>query len=237
MGPQVQTLAQSMAMLEPAYGEQRALINEQIQGLGAASQVKRDRLDAAKVDAFNTVNDQALGRGVGAAFSGVPLHEQTKYLSTQYLPGIKDIELQEGAERMQLRGTLAQLNTQQNTAALSRIDQQQAALNQWNLQQAQLEAQRREAELDRIFQREERIAGQKFTASQNAAAAAVKAPTSVVLSELFKGYKPAYAGGQKYYTEDYIIPTLMDQQGMSRADAANAVYEYRHKVFGEGRGK
>lgn len=235
MAPQVQDLAQSMAMLEPGYAEQRGLINEQIEGLGARSQVSRDRLEGAKVNAFNTINDQALGRGVGAAFSGIPLHEQTDYLASTYLPGMQDIELKESDERMQLRGTLAQLNTQQNTAALNRIDQQQAALNQWNLQQAQIEAQRREAELDRIFRREERIAGQSFTASQNAANAPVKAPTSVVLSELFKGYKPAYAGGQKYYTEDYIIPTLMDQQGMSRADAANAVYGYRHKVFGEGR--
>lgn len=173
--PQVETLAKSMAMLDPGYNEQRGLINEQMEGLGAQSQVRRDRLEGAKVSSFNQINDQALGRGVGAAFSGIPIHEQTDYLASQYLPGMQDIEMMEGQERMQLRGTLADLNLQQRNAAIGRIDQQKQALNQWNLQQAQIEAQRRESALNRQFQTSERVASQGFTASQNAANRAAQA--------------------------------------------------------------
>lgn len=180
--PKVETLAQSMAMLEPGYAEQHGLINEQIEGLGAASQVRRDRLEGARVNAFGKINDQALSRGSAIALGGIPLHEQAEYTSDVFLPGMQDIELQEGAERMQLRNTAAQLRTQQSTAALSRIDQQQAALNQWNLSQAQIEAQRREAELNRIFQREERQASQSFTAGQNAANRAASAASQGLTS-------------------------------------------------------
>ena len=176
--PKVQTLAQSMAALNPGYSEQRGLINEQIEGLGAASDVRRQRLEGAQVNAFEKINVQARGRGGAVALGGIPLHEQAEYMSDVFLPGMQDIEMQEGAERMQLRGQLADLNLQQNTAALSRIDQQQAALNQWNLQQAQIEAQRREAELNRKFTTSERIASQNFTAGQNAASRAAQAAAS-----------------------------------------------------------
>ena len=165
--PKVETLAKSMSALEPAYSEQRGLINEQMEGLGAASEVRRERLEGAKVNNFNAINEAATGKGM--AFSGIPIHEQADYLSDVFLPGMQDIEAIESSERMQLRGTLADLNMQQRTTALSRVDQQQQALNQWNLSQAQIEASRRENELNRRFTTSERIASQKFTAEQNAA--------------------------------------------------------------------
>ena len=150
MTPQVETLAQSMASLAGGFNEQRGLINEQISGLDSLYGSKREALEGTRVKAFNTINDQATGRG--ASFSGVPLNEQIDHLSDKYLPGLTGLAEQQNSERMQYRQNIAQLNTQQQNAALSRIDQQQASLNQWNLQQAQLEAQRREAELNRQFE-------------------------------------------------------------------------------------
>lgn len=56
------------------------------------------------------------------------------------------------------------------------------------------------------------------------------------LSQLFRGYKPAYKGGKAYYTEDVIIPQIMDAYGLSEKAAKNKVYAYRKKTFGEGYG-
>lgn len=227
--PKVETLAQSVAALAGGFDEQRNLINEQIAGLSSQYGAQREALEGTRSQQFNKINEQATGRGM--AFSGIPLYEQTQYLANSYLPGLTNLANQENEERMKYRTNIAQLNSQQQQAALSRIDQQQAALNQWNLQQSQLAAQAEQARLDRQFQASQSALSRNFQAGTSAA----KAPNSVALTELFKGYKPHYAGGQKYYTEDYVIPTLMDQQGLSRKQAESSVYEYRQRVFGEGR--
>lgn len=163
--PVVQTLAQSMADLDPGFSEQRGLVNEQISGLGGLYGAQRDALEGARVKGFNTINDQAVGRG--AAFSGIPLGEQADYLADKFLPGMTNIANQENAERMTLRKEIAGINQTQNAAAISRVDQQTSALNSWNLAQAQMEAQRREAELNRQFQ-----------ASQSAADRAARAASA-----------------------------------------------------------
>lgn len=174
MEPKVQTLAQSRAALDPAFAEQRSLIEEQIGGLGAASDIRRQRLEGARVGAYDSIRDAATAMGV--SFGGFSPEEQSRYLAGTFLPGMQEIELQEGQERMQLRGQIAQLNAQQHTAALSRIDQQQSALNQWNLQQAQIEAQRREAEIQRQFQAEQNRLDRAHQSSMAAANRAASAP-------------------------------------------------------------
>lgn len=219
--PKVQTLAESMAMLEPAYAEQRGLINEQMEGLGAASDVRRERLEGAKTRAFDQINAQARGRGSAVAMGGIPLHEQAEYLSFEYLPGMQDIEMLEGQERMQLRGQIADINKESRTTALSRIDQQQQSLNQWNLQQAQIEAQRREAELHRRFTTSERIASQQFasservatqqfTASQNAAnraaSAASAGPAGLTSGQAKSALLGLMTGGNRRGADGYVSP-------------------------------
>ncbi|TXG78593.1 hypothetical protein E6Q11_00755 [Candidatus Dojkabacteria bacterium] len=160
--PKVETLAQSVAALAGGFDEQRNLINEQIAGLSSQYGAQREAIEGTRSQQFNKINEQATGRGM--AFSGIPLYEQTQYLANSYLPGLTNLANQENEERMKYRTNIAQLNSQQQQAALSRIDQQQAALNQWNLQQAQLAAQAEQARLDR-----------QFEASQNAANRAAQA--------------------------------------------------------------
>lgn len=182
--PKVETLAQSMAMLDPAYSEQKGLINEQMAGLGEKYEADRMKLEGTRSQMFNKINDQAVGRG--AAFSGIPLDEQAQYLANEFLPGQQKLLQAEKDERMQMRSTLADINSQQSLGAVSRIDQQQSALNTWNLSQAQMEAERREneiqrqwqaqqAEVDRQFQAQQSAAERQFTASQNAADRAASA--------------------------------------------------------------
>lgn len=228
MGPQVESLAQSMAMLSGGFDEQKGLINEQIGGLNALYGSKAQALEGTRVKAFNTINDQAAGRG--ASFSGIPLGEQADYLADKFLPGMVGLQEQENSERMQYRQNIAQLNTQQQTAALSRVDQQQAALNSWNLQQAQMDAQRKEAELQR-----------QFTASQNAmdrsaSAAASRsseaAPTAAqAMSDLFATNIASGADWKKDGTTERIIQTLRAQYGAAAVNQLD-VYGYRKNELG-----
>ncbi len=223
--PKVETLAKSMAALDPGYREQRNLINEQIAGLSGLYGAQREALDATKVQSFNQINDQATGRG--AAFSGIPVHEQADYLSTHYLPGLTNLANQENAERMQYRQDMARLNTEQRNIAISRIDQQQSALNQWNLQQAQLQAQARENELNRKFQAAQNAADRAAQAAEGAANRAANAPD--LYADIFNTFTKT-AGGDRYvsganYKQQKAFAA---RYGMSGADFDRNYAQFRN---------
>lgn len=165
--PTVQSLSDVYNELNSAYAGGRDVINEQISGLGEKYGAQRTALEAEKVQGFDTINEQATGRGM--AFSGIPLDEQAKYLSTKYLPGVQQLDYQQNAEVLTMRGQLADIDKEQRLGAMSRIDQQQSALNQWNLTQMQIQSQAAEAEKQRAWQAEQNRIDQQFQATQNAA--------------------------------------------------------------------
>ena len=165
--PTVQSLSDVYNELNSAYAGGRDVINEQISGLGEKYGAQRTALEAEKVQGFDTINEQATGRGM--AFSGIPLDEQAKYLSTKYLPGMQQLDYQQNAEVLTMRGQLADIDKEQRLGAMSRIDQQQSALNQWNLTQMQIQSQAAEAEKQRAWQAEQNRIDQQFQATQNAA--------------------------------------------------------------------
>ena len=148
--PKVQTLAEAMAELNPAYAQSQKVIQKRQAGLGAKYDAQRAGITAERGEGFNTINNQATARG--GSFSGVPVEEQSRYLATKYLPGLQQADYQQNEEDLTLQGELANINKEIRVGAIGRIDQQQSALNAWNLQQQQLEAQRREAEANRAFQ-------------------------------------------------------------------------------------
>lgn len=174
--PTVQSLSDVYNELNSAYSGGRDVINEQIAGLGEKYDAQRSALDAEKVQGFNAINDQATGRGM--AFSGIPLDEQANYLSTKYLPGMQQLTQQQNAETLTMRGQLADIEKEQRLGAMSRIEQQQSALNQWNLTQLQIQAQAEEAEKQRVWQAQQNKLDQQFQASQNAANRAASAARS-----------------------------------------------------------
>ena len=229
--PRVQTLAESMAMLEPGFSEQRGLINEQMGMVDTQADITRQRLEGSKTKAFTQINEQAARRGVGAAFSGIPIDKQTTYLADTFLPGMQQVELDATKERMQLRGQVADLNMQLRTSALSRVDQQQSALNQWNLAQAQIEAQRREAELQRQFTAEQSRLDREFQAGQNAANRAAQAAAS--RPDLYADISAVFR--ETWGKDKYVHPTNYAQQkafageyGMSGAEFDKKFAHFRN---------
>lgn len=232
--PKVQTLAEAMAELNPAYAQSQQVIEKRQAGLGAKYDAQRAGITAERGEGFNTINNQATARG--GSFSGVPVEEQSRYLATKYLPGLQQADYQQNEEDLTLQGQLAGISKEKRLGALSRIEQQQSALNSWNMQQQQLEAQRREAEANRAFQAQQSRIDRQFQAGQNSLRD--QGPTvQQSLVTLFSDYKPHYEGGTKWQTERSIIPTLMANYNMSEKDAKELAYSYRKKTFGEGYGR
>lgn len=174
--PKVQTIAQAMKELNPAYAESKAIVGKQQAGLGAKYDAQRAGITAERGEGFNVINNQATARG--GSFSGIPVEEQARYLSTKFLPGMQQANYQQNEEGLAMQGQLAEINKQQRLGAVGRVDQQKAALNSWNMQQQTLEQQRKEAEKQRQFQAEQSRLDQQFTAGQNAANRAASASSS-----------------------------------------------------------
>lgn len=163
--PTVQTLDQIMAELQPGYTAQRGVIAKGIQNTNEAYKASELALDAAKTQGFNQINEQATGRGI--AFGGIPITEQADYLSTKYLPGVQAARAKQGEDILTLEGQNAALDTDIRNRAMGSRDTQLASANEWNLQQAQLEAQAREAELNRQAQAREAAANRAASVAAN----------------------------------------------------------------------
>ena len=204
--PTVQTLDQIMAELQPGYASQRNIIGQSIANTNETYKADELALDAARTQGFNQINEQATGKGIGRAFSGIPISEQAEYLSTKYLPGKQAAKAKQRDSLLTLEGQNASLDTDIRNRAFGARENQQSHLNQWNLQQQQQQA---AAEAARV-QRE-------FEARENATNRAAQAPNGLSGSELNlwasnyvkgkqgtdKKISPSayYAGFSDFYTE------------------------------------
>lgn len=192
--PRVQTLAEAMRDLDPAYASSRDMIAKRQQALPAKYDAQRAGIYAARGEGFNTINNQATGRG--ASFSGIPQDEQARYLSTKFLPGLQQADFQQNEEDLNLQGQLAGIDKEQRLGAQSRVDKQQSDLNAWNQMIAQQEFQAREAEKQRQFQEREAAAERSFRASQSALARAANAPKKLSPFQSAMNVIAAGVGGQ-----------------------------------------
>lgn len=139
--PKVQALNDIISSLNPAFQADRSLIATQQKGLNNKYGSQRTALDASKVQGFNDINTQAVGKGL--AFSGIPVSEQANYLSTKYLPGMQALNEQQNTESMGLQSALNAINKEQRLKALDTRQTQQSALQTYleNERQRQFTAQ------------------------------------------------------------------------------------------------
>lgn len=192
--PRVQTLAEAMRDLDPAYASSRDMIAKRQQALPAKYDAQRAGIYAARGEGFNTINNQATGRG--ASFSGIPQDEQARYLSTKFLPGLQQADFQQNEEDLNLQGQLAGIDKEQRLGAQGRVDKQQSDLNAWNQMIAQQEFQAREAEKQRQFQERQAAAERSFRASQSALTRAANAPRKLSPFQSAMNVIAAAVGGQ-----------------------------------------
>lgn len=145
--PQVQSLAQIMTDLDPGLAPSRDAIAKSQALLPQKYAAQKSALIAERGQGFNTINNQATGRG--GSFSGIPIDEQATYLSTKFLPGMQAADTQMNEDSLALERESAGLYKDVYNNAFNTRNQQQGTLDNWNLEQARMEAQARENALDR----------------------------------------------------------------------------------------
>lgn len=222
--PKVQSLAQAMKELNPAYSASQKIVNKQISNLKSTEAANIAGLNAMKGQSFNAINNQATGRG--ASFSGIPIDEQATYLSTKFLPGVQQAQADTRDATLNLQGRLADMRKEIRTNALSRIDQQRSQLNQWNMQQAQFKERREEAARERTFKAQQDALARQFSASQAAAsrAASRAAESTPSANQYLASWAELQGENNKDYQSNWsfeklIMPSLRANYGLSRDEA------------------
>lgn len=200
--PTVQSLDQIMAELQPGYTAQRGVIAKGIQNTNETYKANDLALDASKTQGFNQINEQATGKGVGRAFSGMPIVEQADYLSTKYLPGKQQAKAQQQKDILTLEGQNAALDTDVRNRAFGSRETQQSSLNQYNLQMAAQEAAAEAARIQRDFTASEAAKDRANQNAQNAAnraaSARSSAPKAADKTQLVLGLLKEGMGGDGY---------------------------------------
>lgn len=210
--------------LNPAFNPQRDLINQQLALIPGQTQAAKSGLEQAKVNAFRDVDTNARGRGV--YFSGFRPDAQARYIGEKFLPAVANVEAQ---------GLQQQTALQKALNEIAIIQRQQATGNL----QGVLDREQRDRQFQAQQAAEQQARAQQAAASRGgggggrAAASQGPPPLAQGISQLFQGYRPANQGGEAYYTENFIIPQLMQAYGMSRGDAERTAYSYRKQNFGE----
>lgn len=123
--------------LDASYNPSRQSINDRINSLQGAEQADMQGLQGTQTQAFGDIVNNAQERGV--AFGGVPLGEQAKYTSTQFLPAVAKLKSNYVQARGGLSDALNSLNLDQNKTALSIREAQQG--RDFQAQQAELQRQ------------------------------------------------------------------------------------------------
>lgn len=224
--PKVQSLDKLMAELQPGYAGQKKVIGQQIANTDETYKATDLALDAAKTEGFNQINEQATGKGL--AFGGVPIQEQADYLSTKYLPGKQAAKAQQQSDTLKLQGDLALLDTDIRNRAFSSRDTQIASVNQWNLQQASLEAQAKQAALDRQLTASENAKNRAAQAAEGAAGRAASAPKKVEPKQAALAIISQGLGGDGFVSPStfQIARDMYVQAGGKASDFASQFWKY-----------
>jgi len=106
-----------IASLNSVYQPQIGLIQKQQAALPQQAQAQVDALGAKKDQAFGDILNGARQRGLG--FSGIPLGDQAKYLSTDYAPALANLQTASTNQATSLQQAILQLQQQQNTQGQS----------------------------------------------------------------------------------------------------------------------
>lgn len=218
MTPKVQSLADIMTELAPAYNQQTSLIQQQQAGLGEKYTAQQSALEAQKTSGFNQINNQATGRGM--SFSGIPLDEQASYLADTYLPAVANLKASQNTESTQLQSQLADIYSNQYTQAYNARNTQQSSLDQWNLQQMQNEFTASESAKDRAA-----------TAANKAADNAAPTAQQYMTDAFSDAITTNPSGWRSDYSTEGIIDDLATQYGMTQQEASDMAYKWRKSKF------
>lgn len=235
--PVVQTLDQIIAELAPGAQGQIDNIGKRRELLSTQATAQKAGLDAAKVNGFNTINNQMTGRGI--SFGGIAADEQAQYLAEKYLPGLAAVDASVNERNLGLDNEVAKIQADIRNNAIQMRETQRKDLNAWNMQQESLRAQADAARLDREFRARESAANRSFQASQSALSRTAAAGPSrdQYLMDYFEDLSNSASSAGKDWRKNGstessgVIGQVAARYGLSHNDAKKFVYEKRKQWY------
>lgn len=112
-----QALEDIIKELDASYAPSRQLINQQIDAIPTQADAQVAGLNSQKDQAFNDITDGARSRGIG--FSGIPLAEQAKYTSSEFLPAVAKVRQAATDQKTSLLDALNKSSQEQRGQAYS----------------------------------------------------------------------------------------------------------------------
>lgn len=218
-------IAEQTAALQPQY----QLIDESINQNDQSGQAQIQGLEATKNKAFKGIEQAASDKGM--FFSGFSPNEQADYTASTYLPALAQLQGTIAGARTQLLTKKAELGKSAFDTATQMREKDLAVLNDWNRMTAEQQFQASQADKQRAFEAQQNEANRQAESRNASAGRAASTPnTSQFLVQAFSGYDPK---NMKNYTEREVIPALMANYNMTKAQASNLAYTYRKQVYNE----
>lgn len=157
------TLQQILRELAPAYNPQVKQIQARQALIPGQIQAEEQGLQAKQTQAFDDILGGARRRGTGIAFGGIPLAEQAKYTSTEYLPALARLRQSGREQAMSLQDALLGIGERKNTLAQQLLQQTRDR----RLQQQQFQEGKRQFNLSLEEQRRARQAAARSAAASS----------------------------------------------------------------------
>lgn len=187
--PQIQSIESRRALIDPQIAEEE-------KGLGAK-----------QTQAFEDILGGARRRGLG--FSGIPLSEQAKYTSTEYLPALARLRQQGNEQKLSLQDAILGIRERRDTLA-----------QQLRQQEQDREEQQRQFNLNYQLQKEQQAAQERasrassggggFSPSYGGGGGGVPAPKASVQRRKDGGFNFQDANGRPLSAAGYAAATGQD---------------------------
>ncbi len=142
----VPSLGQITRELNNVYNPQVKLLQDKQAAIPGQIQSEETGLQAKQTQAFDDILGGARRRGLG--FAGIPLQEQAKYTSTEFLPALARLRQQGNEQRMGLEEAILGVRERQNNMAYQTregILSREMAMRQLREQQRQFNESQRAA--------------------------------------------------------------------------------------------
>lgn len=135
------TLSQVINELNPTYKPQIASVRAQQAMIPQNIANETKGLEAKQTQAFDTILGGARQRGLG--FSGIPLAEQAKYASTEFLPAVARLQQQGNEQKLSLEQAILGIRERRDTLAQTLLQQYKDRAEQKRQFNLSLEEQRK----------------------------------------------------------------------------------------------
>lgn len=219
---------QATKQLNPFYTQQETAVKQQLPAIQQLYDTLLTGLEGQRATETQNILESASSRGVLRSTLPVDLQSQ---LGAALLGERAKLESQRAGEVANVNKSLSDIGL----ARAQSISDLANTLQQRDLQERDFVLKKQLA--DRDYKLSQQKLAAEIAAQKSSSAASSSTPsTAQFLVQAFSGYKPAYQGGQAYYTEREVIPALMANYGLNQKEAANLAYSYRKRVFGEGFG-